>query len=202
MDDIMRRIIAEILKNAGFESSNCDALELFLKIHDDRIMSFLKNISRLSLHAGRPSTTLVDLFGMKNTIQKIGTDVIFEDWMLNECNTNILDSKYLSLKTLFSSIPCKRIEYPREIPEFDPEWISPISQRVEKFIHIYEFMPNFPPNHTFRITPLKGSTFKNQSTKVKNRLEQSLRSEGNMVKLIKSSGSMPKFINYIYKGKI
>jgi Transcription factor TFIID complex subunit 8 C-term len=81
------------------------------------------------------------------------------------------------------------------------EWTSPLSVRVEKFIHIYDFMPSFPPIHTFRQTTIKQQTIKNQSSKVKKRLEQSLKSEENMIKLIKSSGSIPGFINYLYKRK-
>ncbi|ELA40925.1 uncharacterized protein VICG_02014 [Vittaforma corneae ATCC 50505] len=202
MDEILKRSALELLKSIGFESIESKALELLLAIHNDRIMSYLQTNSKISVLSSRPSVSLLDLCGIKQQLPRIGNEIPFTKDMLAECNAMIPNCRNKSVQYLFTLVPSKTYEFPREILEEEHEWISPLSARVERFIHIYDFMPNFPPIHTFRMTSLKSSTLKNQSSKVKNRLEQSLRSEGSMVKLIKSSGSMPKFINYLYKGKV
>jgi len=113
-----------------------------------------------------------------------------------ELAQRILRSRRDSLFTL-PGIPEEKIEF--EEKEENEEWISQVSIRVEKFIHIYDHMPSFPPIHTFRMTIPKQNSGIGQSTKVKNRLEQSIKSENNLIKLITSSGSLPPFINYLYK---
>lgn len=202
MDEVFKRSILELLKTAGFESIEARALEALMAVYTDRITAYLHTISKLSELASRPCTSLLDLFEAKQKLPRIGKNLLFTEEMHEECHVAIPNCKNKTVQSLFMLILCERKEFPREILEEEKEWASPLSTRVEKLIHIYEFMPNFPPIHTFRVTQMKSSAFKNQSAKVKSRLEQSLRSEGNMVKLIKSSGSMPKFINYVYKGKI
>lgn len=198
----MKRVIVQILKQAGFESIESGALEILLRVFSDRLISYLNTVSQKAIHSSRSSVTLTDLFSMNNQIYRIGKTVEFTNEILVECNVTIPNYKYESVRNLFSIIHINRENYPEELLEPEVEWISPLATRVEKYIHIYDFMPNFPPTHTFRMTPIKQLNNKFQSTKVKNRLEQSLSSEGNMVKLIKSSGTMPKFINFLYKGKI
>lgn len=89
--------------------------------------------------------------------------------------------------------------YEYEKAEEEVKFDSPLVSNIEKYIHIYEFMPNFPPAHAFRQTIIKPSSKSSRSLSVKNRLEQSLRSENNLLKLIKASGSLPPFINFLYR---
>lgn len=202
MDDVVKFCVAKLLKKAGFEGIEAKALELIVEVHRDRISRFLQSMVKLSIHASRPSVSLLDLFAVKYNFPRIGREFPFTEEMLLECNVDIPVCKNKSVQNIFSLILPEKVHFPKCVQEEEIEWCSPLSGKVEKFIHIYEFMPSFPPIHTFRLTPLKSSIFKNQSAKVKNRLEQSLRSEENMVKLIKSSGSMPNFINYLYRRKI
>lgn len=202
MDEVFKRSVLELLKRTGFEGIEARALELLLAVHNDRITSYLQISSRVPALSSRPSVSLLDIFGPQQQLPRIGSEMPFTRDMLAECNAVVPNCASRAVQSLFTLVPFKTYEFPRETFEEESEWTSPLSARVEKFIHIYDFMPNFPPIHTFRMTPMKSSIFKNQSSRVKSRLEQSLRSEGNMVKLIKSSGSMPKFINYLYKGKI
>lgn len=202
MDEVMKRIIIQILKKTGFEAVESQALEVLLKVFSDRLISYLNTVSQKTQHSSRPSTSFIDLLNMNAQIFKIGKEVSYPQHILSECNVTVPDCKYESIKKLFSLIHINRENYPEELIEPEIEWISPLATRVEKYIHIYDFMPNFPPIHTFRMTAVKPMNSKYQSTKVKNRLEQSLSSEGNMVKLIKSSGTMPKFINFLYKGRM
>lgn len=201
MDVFLKRIICEILKQAGFDSVESKALTYFIDSFEESICVFLRTSLQLSLHAGRPSTSLLDVFGINKSIQRIKNNSLITPEQLMECNATIIPSSWPSISNLFSIIPFTRPHIIYEEIEIEPDWQSSISSKVEKFIHIYDFMPSFPPIHTFRITMPKASDIKNQSSKVKHRLEQSLRSEGNMIKLVKSSGSVPGFINYLYKNK-
>lgn len=198
----MKRIIVQILKKSGFEATEEKALELMLEVFSDRLNSFLKTAAQRSILSLRPSTSLLDILSINNRIFQIGRELPFTMDMLDECNVAVPESRYASVQKLFSLVDFPKENYPEELIETEAEWISPITTKVEKYIHIYDFMPNFPPIHTFRMTSIRPANNKHQSTKVKNRLEQSLSSEGNMVKLIKSSGTMPKFINFLYKGRI
>lgn len=201
MEEAQKRLLASVLKAVGFESASLKAMELFLEIFDDCLRTFLTVASNKSLHASRPSLSLLDVLDGKQTLQKIIKSHPIDQVYLKECNVSIERCKFKNIEDMFSLIPFEVFPVEYEIPEPELGWNSPLSTKVEKFIHIYDFMPSFPPIHTFRMTFLKSSSAKNQSSKVKNRLEQSLRSEGNMIKLIKSNGSIPGFINYIYKNK-
>lgn len=201
MEEMLQRMILRLLKNTGFETAESRALAVLVKTFDDRISSFLRTVSQLSVLGGRPSVCMLDLFGTKQATQSLARYRPLPTEILVECGSTVPKCRNGNTRNLFSLIPLLPEIYPRETVEDEEEWVSPLSTRVEKFIHIYEFMPNFPPIHTFRTTAVKNHNSKNQSSKVKNRLEQSLRSEGNMIKLIKSSGSIPNFINYIYKNK-
>lgn len=202
MDEAKRRTIAQLLKTIGFESVEAKALELLVRVLDDRVTAYLTTVSRMALLCSRPTTTLLDLFGMRQTVPRIGRELRIPKDALAECNVDVPPCRNTTVQGLFTLVPLRRQAFPVETLAQEETWVSPLSTRVEKFIHVYDFMPEFPPIHTFRTSSVKGSTLKNQSSKVKNRLEQSLRSEGNMVKLIKSSGSMPKFVNYLYKGQM
>lgn len=98
------------------------------------------------------------------------------------------------------SVPVSRsVDYVQEMPRKEPRFESPLASSIEKYIHIYEFMPGFPPTHAFRQTIAKPNSRSSRSLNVKHRLEQSLRSEGNLLQLIRASGSLPPFINFLYR---
>lgn len=199
MKEILKRTIAKVLMKAGFTSIEGNALEFLIETMDNKIISTLRIVSQQALLAGRSSISMLDLFGIKQKNRLLTKKIDFSKDVLNECNVSVANCKHPDVRNMFSVIPIEETEYPYEFIEKDVDWVSPISTKFEKFIHIYDFMPDFPPIHTFRQTILKTQISKNQSSKVKNRLEQSLRTEDNMIKLIKSSGSIPKFINFMYR---
>jgi len=201
MDEVQRKIIASILKEAGFDSANQKALEILLNVFEDRLSSFLHSSLQKSIHAGRPSMTMLDILDSKQCLQKLLDYRPGDESHLLECNASVPKCSFKNNEDMFSLVPLREINLEYELLEPEVEWSSPLSTHVEKFIHIYDFMPSFPPIHTFRMTALKSHSSKNQSSKVKNRLEQSLRSESNMIKLIKTNGSIPGFINYMYRNK-
>lgn len=201
MDVMLRRMVARLLRNAGFEAVESRALEILVGVFEDRIISFLRTATQLAALSGRPSVSMLDLFGMNQGSRGIVDYRMLSREMLAECGSNVPKCRNRNVEELLSLISVVSESYFHETVDPEDEWISSLSTRVEKFIHIYDFMPSFPPIHTFRMTIVKNYNLKNQSSKVKSRLEQSLRSEGNMIRLIKSSGSIPNFINYIYKNK-
>lgn len=207
MKRLLERCVAKILREAGFEAVSSKGLELFTRIYEDRVCAVLTTIASRAALASRPSSSFLDLldcvekasaFECKRQRKKQAVFASSQP-QHSSSETALFQKKRAQL---FNVLRFPAGEYETEKLVEPEEWISPISTRVEKFIHIYDFMPNFPPIHTFRLTTIKQPAMKNLSSKVKNRLEQSLKSEGNMIKLIKSSGSLPGFVNYLYKKKM
>jgi hypothetical protein len=93
----------------------------------------------------------------------------------------------------------KPLAYGSEAEVEEPEFVSSLASNIEKYIHIYEFMPSFPPTHTFRQTIIKPNERDTRSFNIKHRLEQSLRAENNLLRLMKESGALPPFVNYLYR---
>lgn len=173
-DKFIQATISIVIKQLGFTHASPQAIELFSKVFEDRILFILRSVGTSALHSNRTKINLFDLCFYRK-----------------ELRGNVL------------KVPLKKETIPVEYEELSDEerWISKLSVRVDKFSHIYEFMPEFPPIHTFRQTPLPTNSEKTESLNVKNRMDQSLKSEENMFKLFKSSGSFPPIINYLYMQK-
>ncbi|KAF9762393.1 hypothetical protein NGRA_2049 [Nosema granulosis] len=169
MDEIIKHFLCVFLKEQGFESVETKALLMLKEAFEMRLNSYLRALYSYKSLSSKQNTTLTDVLCL--TDHKLPL---------------ILPSR-------------KALEYEETKVVEECEFISPLANTVEKYIHIYDFMPTFPPTHTFKQTFVKSDTKENKSFSVKNRLEQSLRSENNLLRLIKSSGSLPPFINYLYK---
>ncbi|KAI5172477.1 hypothetical protein PAEPH01_1753 [Pancytospora epiphaga] len=196
MKKVIEFTVLQILRQTGFETVSRRSLELIVEVFKDRLVAFLNTVSSraaLSMRSGISLVDLMDYIEDPRSFSHIG----------NRGKQRGMETSALknARSRLFDVIPAPQVQFEKENLEEPKEWISPLSTRVEKFIHIYDFMPNFPPIHTFRLTLPKQVVQKNYSSRVKKRLEQSLKSEGNMIKLIKSSGSLPGYINYLYKNK-
>lgn len=200
MKKILERTIAKFLKEVGFETTSKLALEIIMAVFEDRIIAMLNPISSRGVLTSRPTATVLDVLDYIENLNAFTYRMPIAQ--LSPAQT-VQANQILKFKRqeLFNLIQFPKDPNEEDVYEEPKEWTSPLSTRVEKFIHIYDFMPAFPPIHTFRLTLIKPLTTRNLSSKVKNRLEQSLKSEGNMIKLIKSSASLPEFINYLYKNK-
>lgn len=194
MQKLLTHIILRIIQNAGFEAVSKPALELLLRVYEDRICTILNIVTMKANFAARPSTSILDFMNIIEDPTKLLGQAAAE-----KGSTSTRDAA--AFRKLFNVAQLAPVEYPAEEYIEPKEWTSPLSTRVEKFIHIYDFMPSFPPIHTFRLTAIKQPIMKNHSSKVKNRLEQSLKSESNMIKLIKSSGALPGYINFLYRSQ-
>lgn len=169
MDEIIKHFLCKYLKDNGYETVEIKALLMLKEAFELKINSYLKVLYSYKMLSSKQNSTLTDVM-------------------------------YLTNKKMPAILPSQGTPAYEETEVIeDAEFISPLANTVEKYIHIYDFMPSFPPTHTFKQTFVKADTKENKSFSVKNRLEQSLRSENNLLKLIKSSGSLPPFINYLYK---
>ncbi|KAK6090827.1 hypothetical protein P3W45_000072 [Vairimorpha bombi] len=169
MDDLINHCIIRIVKEHGYDYADKRAILLIKEALERHINSILKVFHSYTIHSKKQSANAFDLLSV------------------------LKDTKF-SVNTRLTPMLYSQVE---EEPCFD--FKSPLSTYLERYIHIYEFMPPFPPTHTFRQTYLKNKEKEDKSQLVKTRLEQSLRSEKNLLKLIKGSGSLPSFINYLYK---
>ena len=173
VDEILVKLIFKVLKQAGFDNITTKALELYKECFKDIFDNNIKIIAGSIMHSGRVTLNMYDFV-------KVNTKII-------PINFNILNIPNIDLNLQYE-------EY-KDIKE----WNSPLANKSEKFIHIYDFMPEFPATHTYRNTPLPETRNYIESINIKNRIEQSIKSEKNMFRLFKTSGSLPPFINYIYK---
>lgn len=114
-------------------------------------------------------------------------------------HTTLLDMVCFIEGKKFEFPSTERVVYETEAAVVEERFVSPLSSSIEKYIHIYDFMPGFPPTHAFRQTLVKQGSKASKPANVKNRLEQSLRTEGNLLKLIKASGTLPPFVNFLYR---
>lgn len=169
MDDLINHCIIRIVKEQGYKYADKRAILLIYEALEKYIISVLKVFHSYTIHSRKQFANIFDLI-----------------FVLKNVDNNI-NSRLTPM--LYSQVEEKTCL----------EFKSPLSTYLERYIHIYEFMPAFPPTHTFRQTYLKNKEKEDKSQLVKTRLEQSLRSERNLLKLIKGSGSLPSFINYLYK---
>lgn len=173
VEEYIKKIVTSILINAGYSNADKQALDLLTDVFIHFINENLKILSTSAQHSGRVNLTMFDFVKQKNKLFKFDDNVL-PCYTLND---------YLQHEQLV----------------IENEWDSPLATKSEKFIHIYDFMPDFPAIHAFRNTPGTENREHFESTNVKNKMEQSIKSEKNMFKLFKTSGSLPAFINCMYK---
>ncbi|KAL6122649.1 hypothetical protein NUSPORA_00173 [Nucleospora cyclopteri] len=173
VDAILSVVASKIFSAAGFDSTSTKAMAVCVQVLKETIGENAKILASSASHAGKAFVTEYEFIKSFYALNKFN----FEIYGVSE-----IDDK---------------IEY--EEYKIEKEWTSPLANFSEKFIHIYDFMPDFPPTHTYRNTKITERTENLESLNVKNRMDQSLKSEANMFKLFKSSGSLPPFINFLYK---
>lgn len=171
MEKILEKCILEELKRAGYKKLNSKALYMFTQITINHIETNCNILSSLTLHSMRSKSTFLDILNL------------------------IKLSKIDYANNVYSRPTVKyEIEKESKILQFK----SFISTSAEKFLHIYDFMPDFPPVHTFKKSFLKENRSEDKSEKVKQRIEQSLKTESSLLKIIASSKGLPKRINFLF----
>lgn len=168
--------LLHLLKNTGYTHTNTRALDIFSSISLQYIDEFLKTLANTTNHAQRSKTTVVDLFAILN-LSKIDLnnkgDVDFKKVVPLGFET---DANDLSGACTFE---------------------NSIVSKIDRYIHIYEFMPSFPPTHTFKKTFPKETIRNETPEKIKTRLEQVARAEKNLIKMLRVSKGLPKYVNFM-----
>ncbi|TBU07293.1 putative subunit 8 of transcription factor IID [Hamiltosporidium magnivora] len=170
MEKILEKCILEELKRAGYQKLNTKALYMFTQTTIAQIKTNCNILSSLTLHSMRSRSTLLDVMNLIKL-------------------TKIDYSNVYNRPTVKYEVE----EEPKPI-----QFKSSISCSAEKFIHIYDFMPDFPPVHTFKKSFLKENRSEDKSEKVKQRIEQSLKTESSLLKIIACSKGLPKRINFLF----
>lgn len=173
IDEIIETCLANELKRAGYECMDKKALIIFKEAFDKRIMSILHTLRKFTSHSLKDKSTMIEAFVMMNDI---GIKVNKRDFV-----------KILPL----------HIE--KEEEDVKIEFHNKLASVIDKYIHVYEFMPDFPPAHSFKKTFIKGSINSNFSEGHKKRLEQSAVAEANLYKMLHKSNKIPQFANYLKK---
>ncbi|ORD96545.1 hypothetical protein HERIO_1539 [Hepatospora eriocheir] len=173
LEEIIKFIIINLLKQHEFEYIRSNALDILVEIFNGYLDYILTTIKGKVNHSKRNYVNLIDL--VKNNKE------LFISFDIDELDiSNNLEFSF------------------QEIIE-EETWSCQLNNKPENIIHIYKWMPELPPIHTYRRTfQLERGNIK-ESIGVKNKIDQSLKSEKNMFKLFNTSGSLPKFINYLYK---
>ena len=67
---------------------------------------------------------------------------------------------------------------------------------TEKPKYVFDYMPQFPPSHTFKKTPVKGRREEDKGVLSVQKLDQIHSMERNLQKILKASKALPEFANF------
>lgn len=175
MEKCIDYILAFHLRRAGFEGTTKRALHLFNVATVCTLRNYLRTLKSITIHSQRAHTTILDV---------------------------------LKLQTLFKTpfITDNKMYYPMQFAEEPDEDghvpCSGIGVRVEKFVHIYDFMPVFPPAHTFKKSfPKESGDEEERGRNIKRRLEESLVGENNLVRMMDACNEIPDYVNFMRERK-
>lgn len=167
--------LAGHIREVGFEIASKHGL-IFLKHAFTLYFSNLLKILKIrALHAGRGKVTVIDILKMKQFEKE------FEE--IHKFIRNIRKRKENIIET-------------QETVEDKKEEKFIISTQIDKYVHIYEHLPPFPPSHTFRRTITKDH-IEYTCENLKKRIEESLKAEKNLLKMMNIS----KYVNFLYQNK-
>lgn len=168
MEKMTKIVLLQFLKEAGFENVNTKALELFYVLFEEKMSSILISLNNFTCHAQRSKVILSDLENVINVSK---------------------------LNDPFNSFPV--LKFDEEVFHEKEQFDNGIASKIDKYIYIYEFMPNFPPTHTFKRSYIKEVKRNYKPEMLKIRLEQSMQAEKNLVKMMKLSKNLPKYVNFM-----
>lgn len=172
--DIYHTAVLNYLKSIGYTHTSSYALSMLTSIFKATIHKFLKTLVSVTTHAQRSKTTIVDLHSLLR----------FFDIRLHKV-LRIHPYMQLNLDTEQNMI--------QDCAAFENSIVS----KIDRYIHIYEFMPSFPPTHTFKKTFPKETKSNETPEKIKIKLEQVGRAEKNLIRMMRMSNKLPKRVNFM-----
>lgn len=177
LDAVVERIlyvcVSSVLRSAGCEAAEAKALAHLAMVLERYIMYISTALQKHAGFAHRPSPTLVDvvqtLLGMKVS---------------------------LSLEDMRAH-PHLRIHTEPYDSVFPEDLSAGLCTYVDLPPYFYEFLPKFPPAHTFKSTPIKRRVVDDKSKKARIRNEQGIKAVDSLFRMMESSGTRPKRANYL-----
>lgn len=166
MDQILDIYILSELKDTGYSFANKRALQILKSVFIKKMLTYCKSLKHVTNHAGRHKTILTDIFN-------------FDKSPMFEINNS---SKVA-------------LHFENSIYTPPEKFVNEIASKIDRYIHIYEFMPEFPPTHTFKRSYAKNA--KKHDIKIKQRVEQNLLAERTVFKMVFVEKKMPRHVNYM-----
>ncbi|KAM0674510.1 hypothetical protein GVAV_002125 [Gurleya vavrai] len=173
MDAIIEKIIITALSKAGYTTFSNHALSHFTQHFSQHTLSLLKSLASISYHAQRSKSSIVDF----NTMLRLRKKKLKINDLNNFESFEFIESEFIQEK-MFN---------------------NPIASNIDRFIHVYEFMPQFPPTHTFKRNYVKEVERHRKPDGIKKRIEETVLVERSLIKMLKERGEMPKYVNYLNK---
>lgn len=167
--------IALILKKNNFEKINKQTLLLFQHAFLLYFSNFLKTLKIRTIHSGRSKITNFDILKFHTESESLIYKII-----------KIIPKKINKIKETKEAIQNVDSEIKNE-SDFS------IAQHINKYVHIYDHLPKFPPSHTFRRT-IQKENLDFSCNNLKKRIEQSFKAEKNLFKMVK----IGKFVNFLH----
>lgn len=172
MHSIISHILIRFLQAAGYTHTDSYAISILSTILTTHLHNLLKSLQKLTTHAQRSKTTLIDLHSLTSLLN---LKVSFIELQFEQANYIINTNRMLSGHAFENSIVSK----------------------IDRYIHIYEFMPSFPPTHTFKKTFPKETIKHETPEKIKMRLDQVARAEKNLIRILKVSKGLGRRVNFM-----
>lgn len=227
MEKLFSFLIVHYLKRTGFKSVSKHALHLFYLSTMLSLKNYLRTLKSITLHSQRSKTTILDVlklqtlfeeeFASLKAIHRIGRmnrkereDEVSADELGSRAVNdnmgggqadNIRDTGYQTGNPVFIERfrSMKSSSIAEEIDQAVP--CSLLGTNMDKYVHVYDFLPPFPPAHTFKKSFAKESEKEEKSKNIKRRLEESLVAENNLVRMMDANKEIPSVVNFMLMRK-
>lgn len=177
MEECLKYILIVHLRKVGFDAVTRRALNLFYLSTTCTIKNYLRTLKSITLHSQRSKTTVLDILKLQTFFKE-----------------QFIPLKVAHRLSLITVKPIKILEDREEGKRITD---SLLGTTIDRYVHVYDFMPKFPPAHTFRKSFAKESEEEEKSKNIKRRLEESLIAENNLVKMMDASNDVPSFVNFM-----
>lgn len=97
--------------------------------------------------------------------------------------------------TAIAELPGTQVNFEVEVYKPKEKFVNEIASKIDRYIHIYEFMPEFPPTHTFKRSYIRNA--KKHEIRIKQRVEQNLLAERSVFQMVSMEGKMPRYVNFM-----
>ncbi|KAH9385527.1 transcription initiation factor TFIID subunit 8 [Nematocida major] len=191
----LQAVISALLKEEGFEKIEARAMESLSTAFFNYAIYTSSRLKRQCEMSRRTLPTLVDaaimVQEMSNQREKQKKD---EGWKiegieletlsetLNKYNENSTNPVQVNMEDSF---------------EEEKEFASEACAYVEYPQNYYEFLPKFPPAHTFKTSTIKRKITDDRAQKARLRNEQTKKVVENLFSIMEKSGKTPKYANYL-----